>query len=131
MYVVATRLELKRLREEASEIEAFEELAVPNTVWLGPYAKNDADFMLHRLGKRYEQPLDKEKRCDDHKCCHNDGILSFALHPQQGQPDTFWLYQSFTSEAYYSNTFTTTIYTANRQGRIQKSSNFLPMTLRC
>lgn len=59
-YVVATRLELKRLREEASEFESFEELAVPNTVWLGPYSQADAEFMLYRLGGRYDLPLDKE-----------------------------------------------------------------------
>ncbi|MCB0192467.1 MAG: winged helix-turn-helix transcriptional regulator [Anaerolineae bacterium] len=58
MYVVATRLELKRLRDDASEIEAFEELVVPHTTWLGPYDEEDAEFMVDRLGSRYTQPLD-------------------------------------------------------------------------
>ena len=62
MYVVATRLELKRLREDVSEIEAFEELVVPQTIWLGPYAKDDADYMVHRLGSRYDEPLDDKMR---------------------------------------------------------------------
>lgn len=62
MYVVATRLELKRLREEVAEIEAFEELVVPHTIWLGPYAQADAEFMVDRLGNRYEQPLDDRMR---------------------------------------------------------------------
>jgi hypothetical protein len=40
-----------------------------------------------------------------------DGVLALALHAQQGQPDTFWLLQTFTSEAYYLNVYTPTIYT--------------------
>jgi DNA-binding winged helix-turn-helix (wHTH) protein len=60
MYVVATRLELRRLREEISEIEAFEELVSPHTIWLGPYSEDDARFMLHRLEARYNVTLDEE-----------------------------------------------------------------------
>jgi DNA-binding winged helix-turn-helix (wHTH) protein len=59
MYVVATRLELSRLREEIVEIEPFEELASPNTIWLGPYSEADARFMLHRLEARHNTRLDE------------------------------------------------------------------------
>jgi DNA-binding winged helix-turn-helix (wHTH) protein len=58
MYVIATRLELSRLREEPSEIEALEELVSPQTIWLGPYAEDDARFMLQRLEGRYDFCLD-------------------------------------------------------------------------
>jgi DNA-binding winged helix-turn-helix (wHTH) protein len=59
-YVVATRLELRRLREEISEIEAFEELVSPHTIWLGPYSEDDARFMLHRLEARHDVRLEEE-----------------------------------------------------------------------
>lgn len=59
MYVVATRLELSRLREEFEEIEAFEELVSLNTIWLGPYSEADARFMLHRLEARHDIRLDE------------------------------------------------------------------------
>ena len=59
-YVVATRLELRRLREEISEIEAFEELVTPHTVWLGPYSEEDARLMLHRLEARLGVHLEEE-----------------------------------------------------------------------
>jgi DNA-binding response OmpR family regulator len=57
MYVVATRLEWERLREDLSEVEAFEELVSAHTVWLGPYAEDDARFMLQRMEARYGTPL--------------------------------------------------------------------------
>jgi DNA-binding response OmpR family regulator len=60
MYVVTTRLELKRLRANVSEIEAFEELLSSPTVWLGPYSDEDARFMLRRLGSRHETFLDDD-----------------------------------------------------------------------
>ena len=53
MYLVATRQELKRLRHnDLTELEAFEELLTPNTIWLGAYAEPDARNMLHRLEDR-------------------------------------------------------------------------------
>ncbi len=60
MYLVATRLELERLRDEIKEIEAFEELVTPHTFWLGPYSEADARFMLHRLASRHKMPLDED-----------------------------------------------------------------------
>jgi len=60
IYVVATRLELRRLREEISDIEAFEELVSPHTIWLGPYSEDDARFMLHRLEARHDVRLEEE-----------------------------------------------------------------------
>jgi DNA-binding winged helix-turn-helix (wHTH) protein len=60
MYVVVTRLELKRLREEASEIEAFEELVSPHTFWLGPYSEADARLMVKRLEARHSLALDED-----------------------------------------------------------------------
>ncbi len=60
MYVIASRSELHRLRENPRDIEAFEELVSPNTVWLGPYSKADANFMLQRLNTRYNVTLDEK-----------------------------------------------------------------------
>lgn len=60
MYVVATRLELNRLPDEIAEIEAFEELVSPNTIYLGPYSEADARFMLHRLEARHNIRLNDE-----------------------------------------------------------------------
>lgn len=59
MYVVAARFNLKRLRVNSAEIEAFEEIVTSHTVWVGPYSKSDAHYMVHRLGKRYGIELDK------------------------------------------------------------------------
>ncbi|KAG7348825.1 chlorophyll A-B binding protein [Nitzschia inconspicua] len=52
-----------------------------------------------------------------------DGILAFTLHTQQGQPDTFWVLQIFTSEEYFLNVYTPTIY--NNNARLQKMRQFL------
>ncbi len=60
MYVVATRLELKRLRENHLEIEAFEEIVSPHTIWLGTYSEDDARLMLHRLAARHQLALGDE-----------------------------------------------------------------------
>ncbi|MCB0156255.1 MAG: winged helix-turn-helix transcriptional regulator [Anaerolineae bacterium] len=60
MYVVATRLELRRLREDALDIEPFEELVSPRTFYPGPYSQADAEFMLKRLEARHGQPLPKK-----------------------------------------------------------------------
>jgi len=61
-YVVATRLALKRLRDDASEIEAFEELTSPHTIWLGPYSDADARVMLQRLEGRHDVTVDDPAR---------------------------------------------------------------------
>lgn len=58
MYVVATRLEVARLRAEPLEIEAFEELISSHTIWLGPYGEEGARDMLSRLETRYNTPLE-------------------------------------------------------------------------
>jgi DNA-binding winged helix-turn-helix (wHTH) protein len=60
MYVVATRLELKRLRAEANEIEAFEELIASHTFWIGPYTEAEAQLALRRLETRHQAPLDHQ-----------------------------------------------------------------------
>ena len=60
MYVVTSRAELNRLVEKTRDIEPFEELVSPNTVWLGPYSESDAKVMLQRLNTRYGVMLDEE-----------------------------------------------------------------------
>ena len=57
-YLVATRQEWRRLRQEPEAAEAFEELVSPQTIWLGPYADSDARDMLERLAARHGKPLD-------------------------------------------------------------------------
>jgi DNA-binding winged helix-turn-helix (wHTH) protein len=52
MYVVTTRLPMRRLRAERREIEPFEEL-MSAPIWLGPYADADARFMWRRLSLRH------------------------------------------------------------------------------
>ena len=59
MYVIASRSELHRFRENPREIEPFEELVSPNVVWLGPCSKADANYMLKRLNARYNVNLDE------------------------------------------------------------------------
>lgn len=53
MYLVATRLEWDRLRQNLSEVEAFEELVSLHTIWLGPYTEDDARTMIQRMEARY------------------------------------------------------------------------------
>lgn len=60
MYVLATRLELRRLRTEPGEIEALEELVSSSTIWLGPYAEEDTRSTLQQLEARYKLKLDKQ-----------------------------------------------------------------------
>ncbi len=60
MYLVTTRLALKRLRDEPVEMEVFEELLSPRTIWLGPYPEEDARFMLKRLEARHQITLDSK-----------------------------------------------------------------------
>lgn len=64
MYVLATRMELSRLREEVEEIESFEELVSINTIWLGPYSERDARHMVRRLNTRHRSDLDEETADD-------------------------------------------------------------------
>lgn len=53
MYVIATRVDLRRLSNSKADIEAFEELVTPNTIWLMAYSEVDARLMLHRLTERH------------------------------------------------------------------------------
>jgi len=64
MYLAATRMALKDLRSEIAEIEAFEELVSPRTVWLGPYSAADANFMLDRLSARHQITLAEKIRAE-------------------------------------------------------------------
>jgi len=72
-YVVAARSELRRLRKEMSEIEAFEELVSPHTVWLGPHSEDDARLVLRRLEARHSVGLDDETA--------NDVLAATGGHP--------------------------------------------------
>ncbi len=60
MYVVAARKDLSRLREGGVDIEDFEELVTPNTIWLVSYSEEDARHMLHRLATRNKVKLGEE-----------------------------------------------------------------------
>jgi DNA-binding winged helix-turn-helix (wHTH) protein len=60
MYVLATRLELRRLRTEPGEIEALEELVSSPTIWLGPYAEPDTLSTLQQLEARHKLKLDEK-----------------------------------------------------------------------
>jgi hypothetical protein len=51
-YVVATRDELSRIRENVGECESFYELFSLNTFGLGPYSEADARNMVQRLAAR-------------------------------------------------------------------------------
>jgi len=53
-YVVATRDELPRIREDIAECESFYELLSLNTFGLGPYNEADARNMFQRLAARKE-----------------------------------------------------------------------------
>ncbi len=53
MYVLATRMELKHIRQMEDTHEAFEELVAPNQLWLFVYSEQDARYMLRRLAARY------------------------------------------------------------------------------
>jgi DNA-binding winged helix-turn-helix (wHTH) protein len=60
MYVVATRIDLQRLNNSKTDIEAFEELVTPNTIWLMAYSEEDARLMLHRLAERHHVEMMNE-----------------------------------------------------------------------
>ena len=87
MYLVATRLELRRLRDDVKEIEAFEELVTPHTFWLGPYSETDARLMLHRLESRHKTPLDENsitqilKATGGHPGLLREGYSIFRQNP--------------------------------------------------
>jgi DNA-binding winged helix-turn-helix (wHTH) protein len=57
MYIVATRLELNRLRPDTAEIEMFDELVSSHTFWLGLYNEADARLTLSRLADRHKFSL--------------------------------------------------------------------------
>ena len=61
MFVVASRKEIARLREKDGDIESFEGLLAPNTIWLGSYSEDDARYMLHRLEERHKAKLDGKR----------------------------------------------------------------------
>lgn len=88
MYVVTTRLEMKRLREEIVEIEPFEEIITSRTIWLGPYSADDARFMLKRLEGRYDTTVDNEmaQRILATSGGH-PGLLREAFHQVISSPD--------------------------------------------
>jgi len=73
MYVVAARKDLSRLREAGNDIEDFEELVTPNTIWLVSYSEEDARHMLHRLAIRNKVKLDEE--------CIRDVLAKTGGHP--------------------------------------------------
>ncbi len=56
-YVVATRHELSRIREDMGECESFYELFSPNTYGLGSYNRADAIHMVQRLAARRGIPV--------------------------------------------------------------------------
>jgi len=60
MYIVATRVDLQRLSDGKTDIEAFEELVTPNTIWLMAYPEDDARLMLHRLTERHHVEMMNE-----------------------------------------------------------------------
>ena len=61
-YLIATRHEWTRLRQDAAAVEAFEELVSPHTIWLGPYTEPDARDMLERLAARNGSRLSESNR---------------------------------------------------------------------
>jgi hypothetical protein len=58
-YVVFTREDLSRLTQESS-LEEFTELLTPAILWLGPYSREDAQFLLVRVAARYGSEFDRE-----------------------------------------------------------------------
>jgi DNA-binding winged helix-turn-helix (wHTH) protein len=60
MYVVATRIDLQRLGDGKTDIESFEELVTPNTIWFMAYSEDDARLMLHRLAERHHVEMMNE-----------------------------------------------------------------------
>ena len=61
MYIVTSRRELNQLRKEEEHREAFEELIIPNTIWLSAYSKADARYTLHRLATRHGIKLSEQQ----------------------------------------------------------------------
>jgi DNA-binding winged helix-turn-helix (wHTH) protein len=61
MYVVATRRELSRLRNEGEHRESFEELVTPNTIWVAAYSKADARYAIQRLASRHKVKLSEKQ----------------------------------------------------------------------
>lgn len=90
MYLVATRLEIKRLREETQPVEAFEELIASHTFWLGPYTETDARLMIERLERRHHTPL-PETLVDKILTATggHPGLLREAYDVARASPDNF------------------------------------------
>lgn len=90
MYVVATRLELKRLRAERLEIEPFEELFSSHTIWLGPYVEDDARLMLRRLAARHSVNLDQKTENEVLSVTgRHPGLMREAYHTVREQSSLF------------------------------------------
>ena len=62
MYVVASRKNIHQMSKMGLEIEDFEELITPNTIYLSTYSEYDARNMISRLSQRYGVILDEEKQ---------------------------------------------------------------------
>lgn len=87
MYVVATRLELNRLRENVTEIEMFDELISPQTFWLGLSSDEDARLNLSRLMARHK--IDLPPEVIDQLLFltgRHPGLLREAYHAAREQP---------------------------------------------
>jgi DNA-binding winged helix-turn-helix (wHTH) protein len=81
MYVVATRRELRRLRNEGERQESFEELVTPNTIWVVAYSKADARYALQRLASRHKVKLSEKQIRDILKITGGHPGLIRAVFP--------------------------------------------------
>ncbi len=61
MYVLATRRPLEFFSADPADTEALGDLIAMNTLWMGPYNREDAEFMLHRLQARYGTSLSSDR----------------------------------------------------------------------
>jgi DNA-binding winged helix-turn-helix (wHTH) protein len=59
MYIAASRMELDLLGQNQADIEPFEELITPNTLWLLSYPESDAKTMINRILTRRGIKLDE------------------------------------------------------------------------
>lgn len=64
MYVIASRKELNSIRIPGVNLEDFEELVGPNTIYLGAYSEADARNMIASLEERNQKKLDEKKVLD-------------------------------------------------------------------
>lgn len=87
VYVVALRRDWRRLLQERPELEAFEEIVSPHTIWLGSYGKEDAREMLGRLEARHGVELDDQQA--EHLLAAtggHPGLLRAAFQVAAGYP---------------------------------------------